>query len=120
MYPHAVEDKTKSKVFPLDPARAGEVRHFISWRAAVAGLGRGKLNDLAVAAEAALTDVFLSVEGGELEIESEHTEEVFSVSIFHPELHERRMKDLTGILERFLDAHELSPTRTILVKRIRE
>ncbi len=86
----------------------------------MAGLGRGRLNDLAVAAEAALTDIFLSSEGGYLEIESTHTPEVFRICISHPELRERRMRDLGGILDRFLDGHELSPDRTVLVKRIRQ
>ena len=116
LYPHAMDAQTNRKIVPADLARAGEARHFISWRAAIAGLGRGRLNDLAVATEAALTDIFLSVEDGTLEIESEHTEEVFSVSISHPELRERRMTDLPGILEHFLDGYELAPTRTTLTK----
>jgi hypothetical protein len=113
-----MDAQTNRKLVLADLARAGEARHFVSWRAAVAGLGRGRLNDLAVAAEAALTDIFLSTEGGTLEIESEHTEETFSVSISHPELHERRMTDLDDILERFLDGYELTPTRTILTKHL--
>lgn len=84
----------------------------------MAGLGRGRLNDLAVAAEATLTDIFLSTEGGTLEIESEHTEETFSVSINHPALYGRRMKDLSEILEHFLDGYEITPTRTTLTKHL--
>ena len=110
--------KSNRKAVPADLARAGEARHFISWQAAVAGLGRGRLNDLAVAAEAALTDIFLSTEGGVLEIESDHTEQTFSVTINHPKLHERRMADLSGVLEHFLDGYEITPTRTTLVKHL--
>jgi hypothetical protein len=106
------------KEVPLDLARAGEARHFIAWKAAVAGLGGGRLNDLAVAAEAVLTDVLLSAEDGVLEIESGRTEEAFEVRITHPELKERRMNDLSGILERFLDEHEITATRAVLVKRL--
>jgi hypothetical protein len=106
------------KEVPLDLARAGEARHFIAWKAAVAGLGGGRLNDLAVAAEAVLTDVLLSAEDGVLEIESGRTEEAFEVRITHPELKERRMNDLSGILERFLDGHEITATRAVLVKRL--
>lgn len=122
MYPHTVDAQTNKKIVPADLARAGEARHFISWRAAVAGLGRGKLNDLAVAAEAALTDIFLSaggIEDGMLEIESEHDEKTFSVSISHPELDERRMPDLSDVLEHFLDGYEITATRTTLVKHLR-
>ena len=106
------------KEVPADLARAGEARHFIAWRGAVAGLGRGKLNDLAVAAEAALTDVLLSAEGGMLEIESDHDEEVFKVTISHPELERRRMADLPEVLEQFLDGYEITPSRTVLEKRL--
>lgn len=84
----------------------------------MAGLGRGRLNDLAIAAETALTDIFLSVECGMLEIESEHTEQTFSVSISHPELYERRMTDLSEVLEHFLDGYEITPTRIVLIKRL--
>jgi hypothetical protein len=106
------------KEVPADLARAGEARHFIAWRGAVAGLGGGRLNDLAVGAEAVLTDILLSVEGGVLEIESGRTDEAFEVRITHPELECRRMSDLPGILERFLDAYEITPTRAVLVKRL--
>lgn len=109
---------TNRKEVPAELARAGEARHFVAWRGAVAGLGGGRLNELAVAAEAALTDVFLSGEGGTLEMESEHDGERVEIRLKHPELRERRVKDLAGILERFLDGHELTPTRTVLVKRL--
>ena len=110
--------EAKKKQVPADLARAGEARHFIAWTGAVAGLGRGRLNDLAVAAEAVLTDVLLSAQGGVLEIESGSTDDVFEVSITHPELRERRMSDLPGILERFLDGYEITATRAVLVKRL--
>jgi hypothetical protein len=106
------------KEVPLDLACAGEARHFIAWKAAVAGLGGGRLNDLAVAAEAVLTDVLLSAEDGVLEIESGCTEEAFEVRITHPELRERRMNDLSGILDCVLDGHEITATRAVLVKRL--
>jgi hypothetical protein len=111
-------DAGDRKEVPVDLARAGEARHFISWRAAAAGLGGGKLNELAVAAEAVLTDVFLSVEAGFLEIESARADDAFEVRISHPRLEKRRMSDLAGILERFLDAYEITPTRAVLVKRL--
>ncbi len=103
---------------PLDLARAGEARHFITWSGAVAGLGGGRLNDLAVAAEAVLSDIFLSAKSGVLEIESGRTDGAFEVRISHPELRERRMSGLAGILERFLDDYEITPTRAVLVKRL--
>ncbi|HSK99300.1 MAG TPA: hypothetical protein VK869_03075 [Rubrobacteraceae bacterium] len=106
------------KELPLDFAYAGEARHFVAWRGAVAGLGGGRLNDLAVAAEAVLTDVLLSAEGGILEVESERDEEVFRIVISHPELEGRRMSDLPAILEQFLDGYELSRTRAVLVQRL--
>lgn len=108
----------KKKQVPADLARAGEARHFIAWTGAVAGLGGGRLNDLAVAAEAVLTDVLLSAQEGVLEIESGSTDDVFEVRITHPELRERRMSDLPGILERFLDGYEITATRAVLVKRL--
>ena len=108
----------QKREIPADLARAGEARHFIAWRGAVAGLGGGRLNDIAVAAEAVLTDVLLSAEGGVLEIESERTDDAFEVRIAHPELKDRRMRDLAGILQRFLDAYEITPTRAVLVKRL--
>jgi hypothetical protein len=106
------------KEFPAELARAGEARHFVAWTGAVAGLRGGALSDLAVAAEAVLTDVFLSGEEGTLEIESETTEDVLKVTVRHSELQRRRMTDLEGIMEQFLDGHELSPTRAVLVKRL--
>ena len=108
-----------NKEFPAELARAGEARHFVSWLGAVAGLRGGALSDLAVAAETVLTDVFLSVEeGSTLEISSETSEETLRITISHPELRRRRMADLEGIMEQYLDEHELSPTRTVLVKRL--
>jgi hypothetical protein len=108
----------QKREIPADLARAGEARHFIAWRGAVAGLGGGRLNDLAVAAEAVLTDILLSAEGGVLEIESGRTDDAFEVRITHPELEDRRMSDLAGILERFLDDYEITPTSAVLVKRL--
>jgi len=114
-----VDASTNRREVPVDLARAGEARHFIAWRGAVAGLGGGKLNELAVAAEAVITDVLLSAREGVLEIESEHDEEVFRIYIKHPEIRERRLKDLESVLERFLDDSEITNTRAILVKRLR-
>ncbi len=112
MYPYGVDAAKDRKEVPVDLARVGEARHFISWRGAVAGLGGERLNNLAVAAEALLTDILLSVEGGVLEIECGRTDDVFEVRIAHPELEVRRMKDLAGILERFLDGtRSRRPTR---------
>jgi hypothetical protein len=110
--------EAKKKQVPADLARAGEARHFIAWTGAVAGLGRGRLNDLAVAAEAVLTDILLSTQEGMLEIESERTDDALEVRITHPELGERRMRDLPGILEHFLDGYEITATRAVLVKRL--
>jgi hypothetical protein len=115
-----VEAAKDRKEVPADLARAGEARHFISWRGAVAGLGGGRLNDLAVAAEAVLTDVFLSLgEGGNLEVESEAAGDAVRITLRHPELRGRRMSDLEGIMEQYLDGYELSPTESVLVKRLR-
>jgi hypothetical protein len=118
LYSYGMEAAKDRKEVPADLARAGEVRHFISWRGAVAGLGGGRLNDLAVAAEAVLTDILLSAEGGLLEIESGRTQDAFEVRIAHPELGERRMSDLAGILERFVDGYEITPSRAVLIKRL--
>ena len=118
MYPYGVRAAKDKREIPADLARAGEARHFIAWRGAVAGLGASRLNDLAVAADAVLTDILLSARGGLLEIESGRTEDAFEVRIAHPELEERRMSDLQGILERFLDGYEITPTRALLVKRL--
>ena len=81
---------TNRREVPVDLARTGEARHFIAWSGAVAGLGGGRLNELAVA-EAVVTDVLLSAREGVLEIESVHDEEVFSISVAHPEIKERRI-----------------------------
>ncbi len=106
------------KEFPAELARAGEARHFVAWAGAVAGLRGGALSDLAVAAESVLTDVFLSGEEGTLEVESETTGDLLKITIRHPELRKRRMADLEGIMEQFLDGHELSPTQAVLLKRL--
>ena len=104
--------------FPADLARAGEARHFVAWLGAAAGLRGGALSELAVAAEAVLTDIFLPTDGGVLEIGSEAVGDAVRITISHPELPRRRMADLDGIMRRFLDAHELSPARAVLVKRL--
>jgi len=104
--------------FPADLARAGEARHFVAWLGAAAGLRGGSLSDLAVATEAALTDVFLSTDGGVLEVWSEVSGKELRITIRHPRIEARRMSDLDGILRQFLDAHEVSPTGVVLVKRL--
>jgi hypothetical protein len=114
-----VDASTNSREVPADLARVGEARHFIAWSGAVAGLGGGRLNDLAVAAEAAITDVVLSTREGVLEIQSVHDEEIVRISIDHPEIKQRRLKDLEGVLQRFLDDYEITPTRAMLEKRLR-
>jgi hypothetical protein len=120
LYPLRVAASTNRREVPADLARAGEARHFIAWRAAVAGLGGGRLNELAVAAEAVLTDVLLSARVvGVLEIESVHDEEVVRISIKHPEIKQRRLKDLERVLRRFLDDYKITPTRAMLEKRLR-
>jgi hypothetical protein len=111
-------EASHKREFPAELARAGEVRHFISWAAAVAGLRGGSLSDLAVAAEAVLTDIFLSSEGGVLEVESETIGNTVRITIRHPKLRRRRMADLKGVMEQFLDGHEFSPTRAVLVKHL--
>ncbi len=118
-YPYDVERTSYKREFPAELARAGEARHFVAWAGAVAGLRGGSLSDLAVAAEAVLTDVFLSGEEGTLEIESQSVGETLKITIRHPDLRARRMTDLEGILEQFLDGHELSPTQAVLVKSLR-
>jgi hypothetical protein len=118
VYPPGVSEAPYKREFPAELSRAGEARQFIAWRGAVAGLRGGSLSDLAVAAEAALTDVFLSGEEGALEIESETSGDLLKVTIRHPKLQGRRMADLKGIMEQFLDGHELSPTQAVLVKRL--
>jgi hypothetical protein len=119
LYPLRVDASTNRREVPADLARAGEARHFIAWRGAVAGLGGGRLNELAVAAEAVITDILLSAREGVLEIESEHDEEVVRISIKHPEIKQRRLKDLERVLRRFLDDYEISPTRAMFEKRLR-
>ena len=119
MYPLSVDASINSKVVPADLARVGEARHFIAWSGAVAGLGGGRLKDLAVAAEAVITDVLLSAREGVLEIKSVHDEEVVRISINHPEIEKRRLKDLERVLQRFLDDYEITPTRAMLEKRLR-
>jgi hypothetical protein len=119
LYPEGMDASSDKREVPVDLARAGEARHFIAWRGAVAGLGGGRLNELAVAAEAVVADVLLSAREGVLEIESVDEEGVVSISIRHPEIEQRRMKDLERVLERFLDGYEITPTRAILVKRLR-
>jgi|SRR5215211_4379120 len=114
-----MDASTNRREVPVDLARAGEARHFVAWRGAVAGLGGGRLNELAVAAEAVITDVLLSAEVGVLELESVRDEEVFRIFITHPEIEERRLKDLERVLQRFLDGYEITPTRAMLVKRLR-
>jgi hypothetical protein len=104
---------------PVDLARAGEARHFIAWSGAVAGLGGGRLNELAVAAEAVITDILLCAREGVLEIESLHDEKVVRISIKHPQIEQRRLKDLERVLQRFLDDYEIAPTRAMLEKRLR-
>jgi hypothetical protein len=104
---------------PVDLARAGEARHFIAWSGAVAGLGGGRLNELAVAAEAVITDILLCAREGVLEIESLHDEKVVRISIKHPQIEQRRLKDLERVLQRFLDDYEITPTRAMLEKRLR-
>ncbi len=107
-----------SREIPLDLARAGEARHFVALRGAISGLGGGRLNELAVAAEAALTDVLLSAGEGQLEISAEDDRESLTIMISHPRIERRRMSDLDGILAHFLDGYEISPSRTVLVKRL--
>jgi hypothetical protein len=104
---------------PVDLARAGEARHFIAWSGAVAGLGGGRLNELAVAAEAVITDILLCAREGVLEIESLHDEKVVRISIKHPQIEQRRLKDLERVLQCFLDDYEITPTRAMLEKRLR-
>ncbi len=104
--------------FPADLARAGEARHFVAWLGAAAGLRGGALSELAVAAEAVLTDVFLSTCDGVLEVGLEVSGDAVRITIRHPEIPRRRMADLDSIMRQFLDAHELSPTQAVLVKRL--
>ena len=119
MYPYGVVGgASHKKELSAELARAGDARHFISWAGAVAGLRGGALSDLAVAAEAALTDIFLSSEGGTLEIESATTGDGVRITIHHTELQRRRMAGLGRIMEQFLDGHEIFPTNVVLIKRL--
>ena len=120
MYPYVLMGaKEHRREFPAELARAGEARHFVAWTGAAAGLRGGSLSDLAVAAEALLTDVFLSVEIGDiLVVESETTGDTVRITVCHPELRERRMSGLENIMEQFLDGHEISPDRAVMVKRL--
>jgi len=107
------------KEFSAELSRAGEARHFVAWLGAVGGLRGDALSDLAVAAEAVLTDVFLSLEeGSTFEIGSETSRDTLKITIRHPELRGRRMAELEDIMEQFLDEHELSSTRAMLIKRL--
>jgi hypothetical protein len=115
-YPYGVGVASHRREFPADLARAGEARHLVAWLGAAAGLRGGSLSDLAVAAEAALTDVFLSTDGGVLEVWSEVSGEELRITVGHPRVEARRMSDLEGILRQFLDDHEISSTRVVLVK----
>lgn len=76
------------------------------------------MSDLAVAAEAVLTDIFLSKEASTLEVESETTEDALKITIRHPELRGRIMADLDGIMEQFLDEYQISATQAVLIKRL--
>jgi len=51
-----------------------------------------------------------------LEVRSEVSGEQLRISIGHPRIEERQASGLEGILRRFLDDHELSPTGVFLVK----
>lgn len=120
MYPYRVVGAAAHrKEFPAELARAGETRQFIAWTGAVAGLRGGALSDLAVAAEALLTDILLSDEGGTLEVESETVGDAVRIAIRHPELHDRRMVGLEGIMQQYLDGYELSRSEAVLVKRLK-
>lgn len=114
----SMDASNNRKEVPVELARAGEARHFIAWRAAVAGLGGGHLSDFATAAEAVITDIYLSGVEGTLVIESEHTSEELKIYLAHPEMKKRRMADLEEMLDKFLDGYEISPTREVLIKRL--
>ena len=104
--------------FPAELARAGETRQFIAWTGAVAGLRGGSLSDLAVAADALLTDVLLSVNEGALEVESATTGDTFELTLRHPQMRVRRMAGIEAIMEQYLDGYRLSPTEAVLLKRL--
>lgn len=84
----------------------------------MAGIGGGFLSGFATAAEAVLTDILLSIGEGDLTIEATHSDGVFRVEISHPEIQHRRMSGLEDVLEKYLDGHELSPARAVLIKRL--
>lgn len=113
-----VRHAAHKREFPADLAHAGEPRQFIAWTGAVAGLRGGSLSDLAVAAEALLTDVLLSVNEGTLEVESGTTGDTFELTLRHPEMRDRRMAGLEGIMDQYLDGYRLSPTEAVLFKRL--
>ena len=115
-------EDTQSKELPADISRAGEARHFISWRAAVAGIRSGALSELATAADATLTDIYLSADGGTIRIEAGGFGREFRVCVEHPEMPDesRRMRNLSTLLERFVDGYEISASRTVLVKSLSE
>jgi hypothetical protein len=113
-----VNPSAHKREFPADLARAGETRQYIAWTGAVAGLRGGALSDLAVATEALLTDVLLSVNEGTLEVESGTTGDTFELTLRYPEIHSRRMAGLEGIMEQYLDGYRLSPTEAVLLKRL--
>jgi hypothetical protein len=119
LYPYDImRPAAHKREFPAELARAGETRQFIAWTGAVAGLRGGSLSDLAVAAEALLTDVLLSVEEGTLEVESGTNGDTFELTLRHPEMHGRRMAGLEGIMEQYLDGYRLSSTEAVLFKQL--
>lgn len=121
MYPYLLMSiKGHKREFSAELAHAGEARHFIAWTGAAAGLRGGSLSELAVAAEALLTDIFLSVKMGEtLVVESEATEDTVRIVVSHPELRERRMSGLENIMEQFLDGYEVSTNKAVMIKHLR-
>lgn len=102
---------------PAELARAGEARHYIAWLGSAAGLRGEALHGLAVAAEAVLTDVLLGSGGGTMEISSRAGDGLLRIEISHPPAG-GRVRNLEAVLERFLDGYELSPERSVLVKRL--
>ena len=119
MYPYeVVRHAAHKREFPADLARAGEPRQFIAWTGAVAGLRGGSLSDFAVAAEALLTDVLLSVDEGTLEVESGISGDTFELTLRYPKMYDRRMAGLEDIMEQYLDGYRISPTEAVLLKRL--
>ena len=49
---------------------------------------------------------------------AKRTGNTVKITICHPKLRRRRMAGLEGIMEQFLDGHEFSPTRAVLVKSL--